>query len=52
MGADFAGRAAALARIGSWRGLVNGGRMPPGGKLPASRISLIAAWIDAGAMNN
>lgn len=32
--------------------LVNGGRMPPGGKLPAAQISLLAAWINAGALNN
>ncbi len=32
--------------------LVNGGRMPPGNKLPAAQISLLAAWINAGALNN
>ncbi len=32
--------------------LVNGGRMPPGNKLPAAQISQIAAWINAGALNN
>ncbi len=32
--------------------LVNGGRMPPGGKLPAAQLSMIAAWINAGAPNN
>jgi hypothetical protein len=32
--------------------LVNGGRMPPNGKLPAAQISLLAAWINAGALNN
>lgn len=32
--------------------LVNGGRMPPGNKLPAAQIQQIAAWINAGALNN
>jgi hypothetical protein len=32
--------------------LVNGGRMPPTGKLSSSMISLLASWINAGALNN
>lgn len=32
--------------------LVNGGGMPPGGKLSSSQLSEIAAWINAGALNN
>ena len=31
---------------------VNTGRMPPGGKLSSSQLSMIAAWINAGALNN
>jgi hypothetical protein len=31
---------------------VNGGRMPPGNKLSATLIAEIAAWINAGALNN
>jgi hypothetical protein len=32
---------------------VNGGSMPPGGpKLSAANLALIAAWINAGALNN
>jgi predicted CxxxxCH...CXXCH cytochrome family protein len=32
--------------------VVNGGRMPPNNKLPAAQIAQIAAWINAGALNN
>lgn len=29
-----------------------GGRMPPGGALPAAQVSTISGWINAGAANN
>jgi hypothetical protein len=29
-----------------------GGRMPPGGALPAAQASTISGWINAGALNN
>ncbi len=32
--------------------VVNSGQMPPGKKLSSSLISLIASWINAGALNN
>jgi hypothetical protein len=32
--------------------LVNGGRMPPTGKLSSTMINLLASWINAGALNN
>jgi hypothetical protein len=32
--------------------LVNNGSMPPGKKLSSSQISMIADWINAGALNN
>jgi predicted CxxxxCH...CXXCH cytochrome family protein len=33
--------------------LVSSGRMPPSGtKLSSSQLSMISAWINAGAMNN
>jgi predicted CxxxxCH...CXXCH cytochrome family protein len=32
--------------------LVNGGGMPPGGKLSATDLATLASWINAGAMNN
>lgn len=44
--------AAGNASGSSFYSTVNGGRMPPGGKLPAAQLSQIAAWINAGAMNN
>jgi len=36
----------------SFYSTVNSGSMPPGGKLPAAQIQMIADWINAGAMNN
>jgi len=36
----------------SFYSTVNSGKMPPGGKLPASQLQMIADWINAGAMNN
>lgn len=36
----------------SFYSLVNGGGMPPGGKLSSSQLSLLASWINAGALNN
>jgi hypothetical protein len=32
--------------------LVDTGRMPPGGQLSMSQLSMIAAWINAGALND